>query len=76
VIEWTSFAFNEEFQTIMLKGIELLAIKKNDKLLIDARQGSVIKADDQVWIEQMFVERAYSNGLRSRCCNPKAWWLI
>ncbi|MCC3371896.1 hypothetical protein [Cohnella sp. REN36] len=64
MIDWKSFAFGDEYQTLMLKSVELLDRKKSDKLLMDARQGSVIKAEDQIWTEEVFVERAHSSGLR------------
>jgi hypothetical protein len=64
VIEWKGFAHGEEFQTILIKGIELLEQKKSGKLLMDARKGSAIKAEDQEWVAQKFVSRAYGIGLR------------
>ncbi|MBW7455147.1 hypothetical protein ACFOLF_36270 [Paenibacillus sepulcri] len=64
VMEWKGFAHGDEFQTILIKGIELLEQKKSGKLLMDSRKGSAIKAEDQEWVAQQFVARAYGAGLR------------
>ncbi|CAM4405724.1 hypothetical protein FHS16_001783 [Paenibacillus endophyticus] len=64
IIEWKGFAYGEEFQLIMLKGIEWIKKMKSNRLLMDARKGSAIKPDDQEWIARHFVQRAYGNGLR------------
>ncbi|WP_139999307.1 hypothetical protein [Paenibacillus paridis] len=64
VMEWKGFAYGVEFQTIMNRGIELLSEMRSGRLLMDARKGSAIKAEDQDWIRQTFVSHAFGNGLR------------
>ncbi|MBA2939851.1 hypothetical protein HZF08_16180 [Paenibacillus sp. CGMCC 1.16610] len=64
LIEWNGFSYGEKFQTILLKGIELLEQKKSEKMLMDVRSGSAINQEDQKWIAHQFVERAYRAGLR------------
>jgi len=64
IMEWRGFAYGQEFQTIFLKGAELLQIKNGSKVLMDIRHGSAIKAEDKLWIGEIFIERAYESGLR------------
>lgn len=64
VIEWKGFAYGEEFQTILLKGADLLKLRYGSKVLMDTREGSAIKAEDKAWIGEFFIRRAYESGLR------------
>ncbi|WP_217593768.1 hypothetical protein [Cohnella sp. GbtcB17] len=64
VIEWKGFAYGEEFQTILLKGADLLKLRYGSKVLMDIREGSAIKAEDKAWIGEFFIRRAYESGLR------------
>lgn len=64
IIEWKGFAYGEEFQTILLKGADLLKLRYGSKVLMDTREGSAIKAEDKAWIGEFFIRRAYESGLR------------
>ncbi|RTE11647.1 hypothetical protein [Paenibacillus whitsoniae] len=64
MMEWNGFAYGEEFQTILMKGAELLHKKKGSKVLMDTRNGAAIKAEDKAWIGEIFVKKAYESGLR------------
>lgn len=64
IIEWNGFAYGEEFQTILMKGTELLNMKRGSKVLMDTRNGAAIKAEDKEWIGEFFVKKAYESGLR------------
>lgn len=63
-IEWNGFSYGEEFQTILMKGTELLKLRKGSKVLMDARNGSAIKAEDKTWMGEFFIQKAYESGLR------------
>ncbi len=64
IMEWRGFAYGEELQSILLKGAELLELRKGSKALMDTRGGSAIKAEDKEWIGEFFIRRAYESGLR------------
>jgi hypothetical protein len=64
VVEWKGFAYGREFQDILMKGTELLALMKGSKVLMDIREGAAIKAEDKAWIGEFFVGYAYESGLR------------
>jgi hypothetical protein len=64
IMEWNGFAYGEEFQTILMKGAELLEKRKGSKVLMDTRNGAAIKAEDKAWIGEYFIKRAYESGLR------------
>ncbi|MDI4649813.1 hypothetical protein [Cohnella hashimotonis] len=64
IIEWNGFAYGEEFQTILLKGADLLKLRYGSKVLMDTREGSAIKTEDKAWIGEFFIRRAYESGLR------------
>lgn len=63
-IEWNGFSHGEGLQAVLMQGAELLRQKQSGKVLMDIRQGSVIKEEDKAWMADFYVEHVYKSGLR------------
>lgn len=63
-IEWNGFSHGDGFQAILMQGAELLRKKQSGKVLMDIRQGSVIKEEDKAWMADFFVQHVYKSGLQ------------
>lgn len=62
--EWKAFVAGEQVRTVQNKGLELLIAKRTNRWLGDLREAKVLNKQDQDWISENWLPRAFAAGLR------------
>jgi hypothetical protein len=64
-VEWKdTYVDGEEYRTALDKVLDLLELKKSNRLLGDGRRMKVISVADQAWVEASWLPRSAQVGLR------------
>lgn len=64
-VEWKdTYVDGEEYRSALDKVLDLIQLKKSNRLLGDGRRMRVISAEDQAWVEASWMPRSAQVGLR------------
>lgn len=64
VLEWIGFATKEQFQEACNASLDLLIDKQTDRLLVNNKQSKVVSSENQAWLNNIWLPKAYKKGHR------------